>query len=134
MRACYVPSCFQKYGHEGPCDPPMTSPPPGADVLKLELSRAIDKAAADLGITREEALQRAMRIMEAKVAELDPPPSPPAAPAVAELLPWNDYERDYFKTALNIYAGNKSMMARRLGLNRRSLYRTLERLGLHNAA
>ena len=46
----------------------------------------------------------------------------------AELLPLEEVERRYIMTVLEAVGGNKTLAARVLGLDRKTLYRKLERV------
>jgi len=45
----------------------------------------------------------------------------------SELVPWEEVERRYILRVLESLAGNRTMAAKRLGLDRKTLYRKLER-------
>jgi two-component system response regulator HydG len=51
----------------------------------------------------------------------------------AELLPMEEIERRYILRVMEAVGGNKARAARRLGLDRKTLYRKLERYGRHES-
>jgi two-component system response regulator HydG len=73
-------------------------------------------------------------LTERQVVPRDPTPAGAVAPAAATAAPpagtLADLERDRIAQVLADCQGNKARAARRLGLDRRSLYRRIERYGL----
>lgn len=131
-RACHVPACFQKLDHEGDHDllevaaPVTCAPLPPGVAHVIGCARRLVKVNSCLASSHG-CICTYCNLKQA-LADLGP-----VTPELASLPPWKEYERDYFRRALILYADNKSKMALGLGLNRRSLYRTLQRLGLHTA-
>jgi two-component system, NtrC family, response regulator AtoC len=82
-------------------------------------------------IERAVVLARSDRITQddlpEKVRGYRPPPPAPAAPEPLELVALEEVERRYILRVLDAVHGNKSKAAQVLGLDRKTLYRRLER-------
>jgi DNA-binding NtrC family response regulator len=92
----------------------------------------------------ENCIERAVTLSRGSMIDLEDLPdairhhsAPPRAPAPSEtaapeLVSLEEAERRYIQRVLAACTGNKSRAARVLGIDRRSLYRRLESLGLHD--
>ena len=65
-----------------------------------------------------------------RVRDFEPPHLPLAPTAPDELVPMSVVEERYVRRVLAVHGGNKSLTARTLGLDRKTLYRRLRRYGL----
>jgi len=87
-----------------------------------ELRNSMERAVALTRYEQITVVDLPERIRERRRARFVTPDDP------AELLPLEEVERRYIMTVLEAVGGNKTLAARVLGLDRKTLYRKLERV------